>query len=139
MNDVMFSSENMCWGTPQDIFDDLNNEFHFTLDAAASDKNAKCKKYYTEKENSLKQSWDAGGAVFCNPPYGRDIKNFVRKAYEESKKIKYPIVMLIPARTDTQYFHDYIYGKAEIRFIRESFISLMRMEMRQRIVHRSRQ
>lgn len=59
-----------------------------------------------------------GGAVFCNPPYGRQIGKWVRKAYKESQLTDYPIVLLIPARTDTSYFHDYIYGKAEIRFIR---------------------
>lgn len=59
-----------------------------------------------------------GGAVFCNPPYGREIRKWVKKAHEEAQKIRYPIVLLIPARTDTSYFHDYIYDKAEIRFIR---------------------
>lgn len=59
-----------------------------------------------------------GGAVFCNPPYGREIGKWVKKAFEESQHINFPIVLLIPARTDTSYFHDYIYGKADIRFIR---------------------
>lgn len=58
-----------------------------------------------------------GGVTFCNPPYGREIGKWVRKAYEESKKGP-TVVMLLPARTDTKWFHDYIYGKAEIRFIR---------------------
>ena len=58
-----------------------------------------------------------GGAVFCNPPYGREIGKWVRKAYEESRSGT-TVVLLIPARTDTAYFHDYIYGKAEIRFLR---------------------
>ena len=58
-----------------------------------------------------------GGAVFCNPPYGRKIGQWVRKAYEEAKRGT-TVVLLIPARTDTTYFHDYIYGKAEIRFVR---------------------
>lgn len=59
-----------------------------------------------------------GGAVYCNSPYGRQIGKWIRKAYEESRRCTHPIVMLIPERTDTSYFHEYIYGKAEIRFIR---------------------
>lgn len=85
---------------------------------AATDRSAKCKLYFTPEINALAQSWDVGGAVYCNPPYGRQIGKWIRKAYEESRRCTHPIVMLIPARTDTSYFHDYIYGKAEIRFIR---------------------
>ena len=65
----------------------------------------------------LSQSWDRGGAVFCNPPYGREIGKWVKKAWEEAQGGQ-TIVLLIPARTDTSYFHDYIYGKSEIRFVR---------------------
>lgn len=108
----------MCWCTPQDFFDALNKEFNFVLDAAATDKTKKCRLYYTPEMDGLAQSWDCGGAVFCNPPYGREIGKWVQKAYKETAQGKYPIVLLIPARTDTNYFHDYIYGKAEIRFIR---------------------
>lgn len=68
--------------------------------------------------DALSQSWDRGGAVFCNPPYGREIGKWVKKAYEEARGGGYAIVLLIPARTDTAYFHDYIYEKAEIRFVR---------------------
>lgn len=118
MNAALLSSKNICWCTPQDFFDKLNSEFGFVLDPAATDKTAKCSLYYTPETDGLSQSWDCGGAVFCNPPYGREISKWVLKAYEEQKKIKYPIVLLIPARTDTAYFHDYIYGRAEIRFIR---------------------
>ena len=118
MNAALLSSKNMCWCTPKDFFDKLNSEFGFVLDPAATDKTAKCSLYYTPETDGLSQSWDCGGAVFCNPPYGREISKWVLKAYEEQKKIKYPIVLLIPARTDTAYFHDYIYGRAEIRFIR---------------------
>lgn len=117
MNRALLSSKNMNWCTPQDFFDEINNEFHFVLDAAASDKSAKCAKYFTPETDGLRQSWDVGGAVFCNPPYGREIGKWVQKAYEEAQKgIK--IVLLIPARTDTKWFHDYIYNKAEIRFLR---------------------
>lgn len=115
---VMFSSKTDLWATPQAFFDELNEEFHFTLDPCATPENAKCKKYYTVKENGLKQDWQ-GETVFCNPPYGKAIKNWVKKCYEESRKPNTTVVMLIPARTDTTYFHDYIYKKAkEIRFIR---------------------
>lgn len=118
MNKCLLSSKNMCWCTPQKFFDELNKEFNFVLDVAADEKSAKCSLYYTSEINGLLQSWDCGGAVFCNPPYGREIGKWVKKAYMEAAKINYPIVLLIPARTDTSYFHDYIYGKAEIRFIR---------------------
>lgn len=118
MNKVFFSSQNMCWCTPQDFYDELNKEFSFVLDPAATEKTAKCKNYFTPETDGLSQSWDFGGAVFCNPPYGREIGKWVEKAYKESLVIKYPIVLLIPARTDTTYFHNFIYWKAEIRFIK---------------------
>jgi len=115
---VMFSSETDLWATPQEFFDKLNSEFNFTLDPCATPENAKCSKYYTVKEDGLKQDW-GGEVVFCNPPYGRAIKDWVKKCYEESGEPDTTVVMLIPARTDTSYFHDYIYHKArEIRFIR---------------------
>ena len=73
MNNALLSSKNMCWCTPQDFFDALNEEFGFVLDPAATDKTAKCELYYTPETDGLSQSWDRGGAVFCNPPYGREI------------------------------------------------------------------
>lgn len=117
MNNALLSSKKMDWCTPQDFFDKLNEEFGFVLDAAATEKTAKCKLYYTPETDGLSQSWNRGGAVFCNPPYGRKLGKWVKKAYEEAQAGT-RIVLLIPARTDTSYFHDYIYGKAEIRFIR---------------------
>ena len=117
MSAALLSSKNMCWRTPQDFFDKLNAEFNFALDAAATDESAKCPLYYTPETDGLLQSWQCSGAVFCNPPYGREIVKWVRKAYKESQSGQ-TIVLLLPARTDTSYFHDYIYGKAEIRFIR---------------------
>lgn len=115
---VMFSSKTDEWSTPQEFFDKLNAEFGFTLDPCATHENAKCEKYYTKEDDGLKQDW-SGETVFCNPPYGRVIKHWVKKCYEESRKENTTVVMLIPARTDTSYFHDYIYNKAkEIRFIR---------------------
>ena len=115
MNAVMFSSKKDDWATPQDFFNRLDAEFHFTLDPCANDENHKCKKYYTKEQDGLAQSW-AGECVFCNPPYGRELPKWVKKCHEEA--VHATVVMLIPARTDTRVFHDYIYGKAEIRFIR---------------------
>lgn len=117
MNDVMYSSKNMNWCTPQDFFDRLDAEFHFELDAAATSKSAKCQRYFTPELDALNRPWEADEAIFCNPPYGRSLKKWIQKAYAESLSGR-TIVMLIPARTDTSAFHDYIYGKAEIRFIR---------------------
>lgn len=111
---LMFSSETDQWATPQDFFDELNEEFGFTLDPCADETNHKCKKYFTKETDGLKQSWE-GERVFCNPPYGKEIKRWVKKAAESNAEI---VVMLIPARTDTSYFHEYIYKKAEIRFIK---------------------
>lgn len=118
MDKALLSSNKMDWCTPKDFFDDLNREFHFVLDAAATDKTAKCPEYFTPETDGLSQSWDIGGAVFCNPPYGRESGKWVQKAYKEYLSGVRPIVLLIPARTDTRYFHEYIYGKSEIRFIR---------------------
>ena len=110
---VHFSSQTDNWATPQDFFDKLNEEFQFTLDPCADDHNAKCSKYFTKEDNGLEQDW-SGEIVFCNPPYGRDIKNWVKKANDSHALT----VMLIPARTDTSYWHDYIFNKAEVRFLR---------------------
>lgn len=107
-------SESVEWATPQAFFDELDREFGFTLDVCATDENHKCKNYYTIKENGLLQPWS--GVVWCNPPYGRQIKYWVQKAYETSLTGT-RVVMLLPARTDTAYWHDYVM-KGEVRFIR---------------------
>lgn len=67
--DLMFSSKKPDWETPKAFFDDLDKEFHFTLDAAASDRNTKCERYYTEQDNALDKEWSE--STYCNPPYGR--------------------------------------------------------------------
>lgn len=113
---VLFSHKTDLWATPQDFFDKLDEEFHFNLDPCALPNNAKCSKYFTPEQDGLKQDW-AKHRVFCNPPYGKAIKKWVEKCHTEAQKGTL-IVLLIPARTDTAYFHDYIYNKAEIRFIR---------------------
>ena len=106
------------WATPQRFFEELDAEFHFNLDPCSTHENAKCERHFTLDDDGLGQNW-GGARVFCNPPYGREIATWVRKCYEESRKPNTLVVMLIPARTDTAYFHDWIYHKAdEIRFIR---------------------
>jgi len=117
MNPVLYSSQNDVWSTPQTFFNTLNDEFQFTLDACALPENAKCRLYFTPQENGLMQDW-SGHIVFCNPPYGRKIAAWVEKCYTESRKENTKVVMLLPARTDTVYFHKYIYGIAEIRFVK---------------------
>ena len=114
---TMFSSATDLWETPQDFFDRLNAKFRFTLDPCSDGANAKCSKYYTPKENGLIQDW-SGERVFMNPPYGRVICDWIRKAYEEGMKPNTLVVALIPARTDTKYWHDYVMRAKEIRFVR---------------------
>lgn len=113
--EVMFSSKTDMWATPQGFFDQLNEEFHFTVDVCAIPENAKCEKFFTPEINGLKQEWE--GVCWCNPPYGREIGKWVEKAYIASTWGA-TVVMLLPARTDTKWFHQYIYNKAEIRFIK---------------------
>lgn len=119
MDKVHFSTGKDDWGTPQDLFDALDKEFGFTLDACADDNNHKCAKYYTVEQDGLAQSW-AGETVFCNPPYSKrgGQAKWIEKCYTEASKNKIIAVALLPARTDTKVFHVYILGKAEIRFIR---------------------
>ena len=113
----MLSSNTDLWATPQYFFDSLDKEFHFTLDPCATDTNHKCEKYYTKEQDGLKQDWGKE-TVFCNPPYGREIGKWVAHAYDNFYFWCNTTVLLLPARTDTKWFHDYIYGKAEIRFLR---------------------
>lgn len=117
INDALYSSKEIEWETPQMFFNKLNEEFHFTLDPCATTQNAKCAKYFTKEIDGLSQSW-RDERVYCNPPYGREISKWIEKAFYETNNGRGIVVMLLPARTDTKYFHDYIYGKAELRFIR---------------------
>lgn len=113
MDKCLFSSKKQEWETPKWLFDELDQEFHFTIDVASNIENHKCKRYFTENENGLSQDW-SNEIVWCNPPYGRKIGEWVKKASESNTKV----VMLLPARTDTRWFHDYIYNKAEVRFLK---------------------
>ena len=115
MNKAMFSSVRMDWATPQAVFDKLDAEFHFTLDCCASKENAKCDRFFDEAADGLAQSW-AGDRVFMNPPYGRAIGKWMAKAHSEAIAGAL-VVCLVPARTDTAWWHDYAM-QGEIRFLR---------------------
>lgn len=109
--DVHFSSQSDRWETPQALFDELDKEFHFETDVCASVDNAKCDRYYTEADDGLAQDWQ--GVCWMNPPYGRQIGKWVKKAYESAATV----VCLLPSRTDTAWWHDYCM-KGTIRFLR---------------------
>lgn len=111
---VHFSSKTDMWSTPQDLFDRYHKMYAFTLDVCATAENAKCKKFYTKEMDGLKQEWS--GACWMNPPYGRGIGAWMRKAYESSLGGAL-VVCLVPARTDTAWFHDYAM-KGVITFLR---------------------
>ena len=119
INKALFTSNKEDWETPQDFYDRLNAKYHFQWDLAASDDNAKCSCYFTRDDNSLEQDWEGlSGNLFLNPPYGRELKLWVKKAATTGLKDKQKLVMLIPSRTDTSYWHDYIFNHAEIEFLR---------------------
>ena len=113
---VIYSSNSDEWETPKDVFERLNEEFHFTLDPCATVANAKCEMFYSKQDNGLKKNW-GGQKVFCNPPYS-EVAKWAKKAYEESKKPGTVVVLLVPSRTDTRWFHEYVYHRAEIRFVK---------------------
>jgi len=114
--EACLSSKKMDWETPQDFFDELDKEFEFLLDVCADEKNTKCDRWHDETCDSLIQNWsEEKGWKWMNPPYGREIGKWIKKASEERN-----VVALLPARTDTKYFHEFIYKKknVEIRFIK---------------------
>ena len=116
INKGLFTSKTPEWETPQDLFDELNKKFNFQFDVCATKENAKVGRFYNKLENGLSKNWvEINGWKWMNPPYGREIKDWVKKASEERN-----VVALLPARTDTRWFHDYIYEKVntEIRFIK---------------------
>ena len=115
---VIFSSKTGNWATPQDFFDKLNWRFGpFSLDPCATTHNTKCANFFTKQDNGLDKDW-AGFTAFVNPPYGRGIADWIRKGYEESRKPNTKVVMLIPARTDTKYWHDYVLRASEVYFVK---------------------
>ncbi len=119
INKGLFTSYTDLWSTPQDFYNELNKEFGFSLDVCATKENAKCDQYFTKEDDGLSKDW-LNNTVWMNPPYGREISDWVRKAKYEQERWQNTIVCLLPARTDTRYFHDYIYNKpnVEIRFIK---------------------
>lgn len=112
---LMHSSASNEWATPQAFFDKLNAEFQFDLDAAATFENAKCSLYYAEADNGISLAWNPL-TVWLNPPYGRGLSAWMKKAHEESRKGA-TVVCLVPARTDTKWFWDYC-APHEIRFVK---------------------
>lgn len=110
--ELMFSSKTDLWETPQELFDKYNETYHFETDVCALPENAKCKKFFTPEMDGLKQEWT--GVCWCNPPYGRQIGKWVEKACKSFATV----VMLIPARTDTKWFHDYCLPYGKIEFLR---------------------
>lgn len=115
---LMFSSKTDQWSTPQEFFDKLNWRFGpFNLDPCASPHNTKCANFFTEAENGLSKDW-AGFTTFVNPPYGRGIDKWIKKAFDESRKEETRVVMLIPARTDTKYWHQYVMRADEVYFLK---------------------
>ena len=114
---VMFSSKSNEWSTPQDFYERLDDKFRFNLDPCCTEQTAKCDKYFTAEDDGLKQDW-TGHRVFMNPPYGREISQWIKKAYKEGSKVGTTVVCLIPARTDTKFWHDYCMKANEIFFIK---------------------
>jgi phage N-6-adenine-methyltransferase len=115
MNPVHFSSRSDGWETPQWLFDLLDAEFGFTLDVCATAENAKCRRYYTPETDGLGQDWR--GVCWMNPPYGRQIGRFVEKAHRSAIQGA-TVVCLVPARTDTAYWHRVVAHASEIRFLK---------------------
>ena len=114
--ETLFSHKSDEWETPEDFFQDLNREFCFTLDACANQNNKKCERYYSPEENGLLWDWE-GETVWCNPPYSK-MKEWARKCYYEGHKPNTIVVMLIPSRTDTWWYQNYVLHRAEVRFIK---------------------
>lgn len=113
--DLMFSSKTDIWSTPQSFFDKLDAEFHFTLDVCASMENAKCDRYFTETDDGLHKEWR--GVCWMNPPYGREMPKWIRKAHEAALNGAI-VVCLLPSRTDTKAWHEYVMAAHEVRFVR---------------------
>ena len=112
---VHFSSETDQWGTPIDLFEELDRRWNFTLDVCADDTNNKVDRYFSREDNGLAQTW-APEVCWMNPPYGREIIHWMKKAHAESLQGA-TVVCLVPARTDTAWWHDYAM-RGRIEFLR---------------------
>lgn len=113
---IHFSSQTNEWGTPDEVFQRYNRKYKFTLDPCATASNHKCDKYYTMEDDGLSKSWE-GEVVWMNPPYGRGIKDWIKKAFDERLN-GVTTVCLIPSRTDTRYWHDYVFEDSSIEFLK---------------------
>lgn len=115
VNRQLFSSATDEWETPQWLFDALDREFGFTVDPCSTHENAKCDRHFTKAENGLLQNW-GDEVVWMNPPYGKDIEQWMHKAYDSSRRGA-TVVCLVPARTDTGWWHRFAM-KGEIRLLK---------------------
>lgn len=113
--DLMFSSATDMWATPQSFFDKLNSVFRFEVDVCALPENAKCEKFFTPDDDGLCQEWV--GTCWMNPPYGRGIDKWIKKAHNSAKKNGATVVCLIPARVDTRWWHNFC-TKGEVFFVK---------------------
>lgn len=112
ISEALYSSRSEMWETPQWLYDKLDAEYHFETDVCAVPENAKCKHFYTPEQDGLLQDWR--GVCWCNPPYGRQVGRWVEKA----AKSKALVVMLIPARTDTKWWHEWVLPYGKVTFLR---------------------
>ena len=115
MTRAMFSSSTDMWATPQYFFDKLNSKFRFETDVCATNENAKCSNFFTPEMDGLSMDWT--GVCWMNPPYGRGIGAWIEKAYKSARENGATVVCLIPARTDTKWWHNYCM-KGEITYIK---------------------
>jgi phage N-6-adenine-methyltransferase len=116
LNRGLFSSASDEWETPREFFDAIDAVYHFTVDVCANRSNAKCPRFYTKAEDGLSKEWE--GVCWMNPPYGREISLWVKKARDSAIAGKNVIVCLLPARTDTRWWHDYVIPRAAVRFVK---------------------
>lgn len=115
--DALMTSTSVEWSTPRSFFDKVNAEFKLNLDVCASALNAKTRRYYTKADDGLSKPWK--GRVWCNPPYGDGIAAWVQRCHREVTNGNAKVVVaLVPARTDTSWFHDHVIPYAEVRFVR---------------------
>lgn len=117
----LFSSESVEWRTPDWVMGLVRSEFDLGLDACANAENAQCERYITAQDDCLLIDWGEraqGVAVWMNPPWGRDIGKYVRRAHEQASKHSLVVVCLLPASTDTRWWHDYVMRAADVRFFR---------------------
>lgn len=116
MKQRLTMAKNDEWETPDEFFQDLDEEFHFDLDACATDDNHKCSNYFTKDQDGLLQNW-GGHTVWCNPPYS-NVKGWMRKCYYEGHRPNTTVVALVFAKTDTRWWWNYVQHKCEIRFVK---------------------